>query len=107
MKKIIKFESPSYDERETILNYDFVTKRWTIYSDVIKHVNKYKSIIDKSIDYSLGYNSKNELTMIKGTIVETALVSVRSQRKLTDVEKRKIYERLRKARINANKANPK
>lgn len=101
MKNKIKFETPSLKEQETILDFDYYSKRWTIYSDVLKHVRRYKNNIDFSYDCTLGYNSKNELTMIKGTLKDDSLVTLSKKRKMRPLTQEQIENRrrnLKKAR---------
>lgn len=88
------FETPSREERETILDYDFASHRWTIYSDVIKDVNKYHNMINKSLTYTYGYNSKHNLTMIRGTLKDDINIGVHLRRNLTDKQRQELSERM-------------
>lgn len=96
-EQIIKdWQVPSREERETILTYEEETNQWHIYTDVPKHARKYEKYVDESKSHRKGYSvSSGQLVMIDGYVAD-GNVGISKKRKLTEKQRQKLAENLKR-----------
>lgn len=96
--EILKNYTTKFEEQETIINYDYQTKRTHIYTDIPKYARKYERFIDESLPARKGYSSSGQLSMVDGILTDDGYFSIRKSPKLTDAQRQAIAERLSKAK---------
>lgn len=90
--KQVNFETPTRKEQETILNYDNFDHRWSVYSDVPKHIRKLKDLLTD--DHIEGVNTQGVVTMIKGKLKDDAFISMQKKHALSPTDREKAIKRL-------------
>lgn len=97
MTEIKQMATAPREERETIISYDRQTETWHIYTDEPKHARKYEKYV--AHPQRKGYNSAGQLIMLEGDI-DKGTVSISKKVRLTEKQKEKQRQVLRKARIS-------
>ena len=97
MTEIKQMATAPREERETIISYDRQTETWHIYTDEPKHARKYEKYV--AHPQGKGYKSAGQLIMLEGDI-DKGTVSISKKVRLTEKQKEKQRQVLRKARIS-------
>jgi hypothetical protein len=80
----------SKDEMETILNFDYETGTWDVYSTVPKHIRKIQSLLGE--DVKVLDSEDDRPIAVRGTLSEKQ-VSMKNVRVMTEEQKQKASER--------------
>lgn len=86
-------------QKKTLLEYDYMTRKYKIYTNVLTHITRILAVKEADINI-LTVNEIGNITSLEAVLEDKNILfrSIKKNRELTELDKQKAKERLQKGR---------